>query len=224
MLQQLIRPRVSAVVAPVLAALAVTSTFMTPAQTIALAATAPLASNGLAAQASCTSLTSVSLPNTTINSADNAPSGQISPPFPGCPPTPVVATGRVHATVTTPGAGDHIGVDVWMPVSGWNGRFQGVGGTGFVADDFNEMAAAVDYGYSAAGTDAGHISQSSFAVLDGSFALDSNGRLNRALIKDFAFRGVHDLALVGKAVTAAYYGSQAKFAYWHGGSTGGRQG
>ena len=61
-------------------------------------------------------------------------------------------------------------------------------------------------------------------MLDGSFALDSNGRLNRPLIEDFAFRGVHDLAVVGKAVTAAYYGARAKFAYWNGCSTGGRQG
>ncbi|HEY0581705.1 MAG TPA: tannase/feruloyl esterase family alpha/beta hydrolase, partial [Chloroflexota bacterium] len=94
-------------------------------------------------------------------------------------------------------------MDVWMPVSGWSGRFQGVGGSGFSANDLNEMAAAVDAGFSAAGTDAGHTSQSPFAVLDGSFALDSNGRLNRPLIEDFAFRGVHDLAVVGKAVTAA---------------------
>src|SRR5207253_2650603 len=148
----------------VTAAVAVASTFIAPsAQDFALA------SSALAAQDPCASLTSVSLPNTTINSAVNTPSGQIPPPFPGFPPTPVVATCRVHATVTTPGAGDHIGVDVWMPVSGWNGRFQGVGGSGFVANDFNEMAAAVDAGYSAAGTDSGHTSLSPFAVLDGSF-------------------------------------------------------
>jgi feruloyl esterase len=170
------------------------------------------------------SLTSVSVPNTTINSAVDTPSGQIPPPLPGFPPTPVVATCRVHATVTTPGAGDHIGVDVWLPVSGWNGRFQGVGGSGFVANDFNEMAAAVDGGYSAAGTDAGHTSQAPVPPLDGSFALDSDGHLNRPLIEDFAYRGVHDLAVVGKAVTAAYYRSQVKFAYWNGCSTGGRQG
>jgi hypothetical protein len=44
------------------------------------------------------------------------------------------------------------------------------------------------------------------------------------LIEDFAYRGVHDLAVVGKAVTAAYYGSRATFSYWNGCSTGGRQG
>ena len=225
MVQKVIRSRVSVVVTPMVTALVVASTFIAPAaQSVVLAASAPAASSSPTAPASCTSLTSVALPNMTINSAVNAPSGQIPPPLPGFPPTPVVATCRVHATVTTPGAGARIGVDVWTPVSGWNGRFQGVGGSGFVANDLNEMAAAVDAGYSAAGTDAGHTSQSPVAVLDGSFALDSNGRLNWTLIEDFAYRGVHDLAVVGKAVTAAYYGSQAKFAYWNGCSTGGRQG
>jgi hypothetical protein len=200
----------------VLTALVAASAFIAPAAPIAaFAANAPLPCNGL---------TSVSLPNTTINSAVDVPAGEIPPPLPGFPPTPVVATCRVHATVTTPGAGGHIGVDVWLPVAGWNGRFQGVGGSGFVANDFNEMAAAVDAGYSAGGTDAGHSSQSPVPSLDGSFALDANGRLNRTLIEDFAFRGVHDLAVVGKAVTAAYYGSRANFAYWNGCSTGGRQG
>lgn len=221
-----IRPRMSIFVASVTASLAIGSTFTAPAaQTFAFAATAPLASNALAAAAgSCPSLTSLSLPNTTINSAAITPAGNLPPPFPGFPPTPVVETCRVHATVTTPGAGDHIGIDVWMPVSGWNGRFQGVGGSGFVANDVNEMAAAVDAGYSAAGTDAGHTSQSPFPPLDGSFALDSTGHLNWTLIEDFAYRGVHDLAVVGKAVTAAFYGSRATFAYWNGCSTGGRQG
>ena len=222
MFPRLSRPRVSTVVAPIVGAFAVTSSFLAPAaQPVASAATAPVASS---AQGSCIALASLSLPNTMINSAVGTPTGDIPPPLPGFPPTPVVATCRVHATVMTPGAGDHIGVDVWMPVSGWNGRFQGVGGSGFVANDFNEMAAAVDAGYSAAGTDAGHTSQSPVPSLDGSFALDASGHLNRALIEDFAYRGVHDLAVVGKALSAAYYGAPANYAYWNGCSTGGRQG
>ena len=212
--------RLAAAVVPVVAALAVASIIVAPSgRALGRANASPLAVLAQAAP-TCASLTTVSLPNTTINSAVDTPSGQIPPPLPGFPPTPVVATCRVHATVTTPGADDQIGVDVWMPVSGWNGRFQGVGGSGFVANDFNEMAAAVDAGYSAAGTDAGHTSQSPVASLDGSFALDSHGRLNWPLIEDFGYRGVHDLAVVGKAVTAAYYGSQATFAYWNGCSTG----
>jgi feruloyl esterase len=174
-----------------------------------------------AAAGSCAGLTALSLPNTTIQSAVETPAGTVSSPFFGLPPTPIVQTCRVHATVTTPGANDQIAVDVWMPVSGWNGRFQGVGGSGFIAGDPNVMVGAVDTGYSAAVTDAGHTASS---TVDGSFALDGNGRLNWPLIQDFSYRGVHDLAVAGKAVTAAYYGSQAKSSYWNGCSTGGRQG
>ncbi len=130
----------------VLAALFVASTSIAPA--VALAAAVPTESGALAAPASCASLTSLVLPNTTINSPAVVPAGVIPPPLPFLPATPVVETCRVHATVTTPGVNDHIGVDVWLPVSGWNGRFQGVGGSGYKADDPNAMALAVDNGYS----------------------------------------------------------------------------
>jgi hypothetical protein len=195
------------------AALSVVTTFVGPSALAEAPATAP-----------CASLTSLSLPNTTIDTAVDVPAGAIPPPLPGLPPTPVIATCRVHATVTTPGVSDHIGVEVWMPVSGWNGRFQGVGGSGYQADSPNGMAAAVSAGYAAAGTDAGHTSTAPIPFFDGSFALDSQGRLNWPLIEDFAYRGVHDAAVVGKAVTAAYYGAEAAFSYWNGCSTGGRQG
>ena len=173
----------------------------------------------------CANLTKLSLSSTTVNSAVDTSAGTVLPSIPLYPPAPVVETCRVHATVTTPGASDHIGIDVWMPVSGWNGRFQGVGGSGYLGGDPYDLAAPVNSGYSAAVTDAGNPAPpSARAILDGSFALDSNGRLNWAAIQDFSYRGVHDLAVVGKAVTAAYYGSMAKFSYWNGCSTGGRQG
>jgi tannase/feruloyl esterase len=79
----------------------------------------------------------------------------------------------------------------------------------------------VDAGFSAAVTDGGHTGVSS---LTGSFALDGSGRLNWPLIEDFSYRALHDLAVVGKAVTAAYYGTAAHYSYWNGCSTGGRQG
>jgi len=169
----------------------------------------------------CGSLTSLALANTVINSAVDTPAGTVPGVFPGAPPTPVVETCRVHATVTSPGVNDQIGVDVWMPVSGWKGRFQGVGGGGYSTGNPNSLAGPVDAGFSAAVTDGGHTGTSSFT---GSFALNSSGRLNWPLIEDFSYRGLHDLAVVGKAVTAAFYGTAASFSYWNGCSTGGRQG
>ncbi len=218
MIQKPIRARLSGVVMPVVAAFSVAAAFIVPSTPSPALAAAPTAG-----PAPCGSLTSISLPNTIINSAAVTPAGVIPPPLPFLPPTPVVETCRVHATVTAPGMTDQIGVDVWLPLTGWNGRFQGVGGGGYRADDPNGMAAAVNAGYSAAGTDAGHTSQSPFPAIDGSFALDGSGHLNWRLIQDFAYRGVHDAAVVGKAVTAAYYGTGARFSYFNGCSTGGRQ-
>src|SRR4029453_3138311 len=137
MLQKVIersrRPRVSAAIIPVVAALTVVSTMAAPAQASGRAAASPPGTVALAKTDSCADFTTLSLPNTVIDSAVHAPAGTVVPPFPGVPPTPVIETCRVHATVTTPGVNDQIGVDVWMPVNGWNGRFQGAGGGGFLA-------------------------------------------------------------------------------------------
>lgn len=70
----------------------------------------------------CESLTSVSLPNTTIESAVTEPSANNRPAF--C---------RITAVTTHPPAGDHVRIFIGLPLTGWNGRFEGVGGGGFRA-------------------------------------------------------------------------------------------
>jgi feruloyl esterase len=44
------------------------------------------------------------------------------------------------------------------------------------------------------------------------------------LWRDFSERGIHEMAVKTKALTRAYYGRDARYAYWNGFSTGGRQG
>jgi feruloyl esterase len=156
---------------------------------------------------SCESLTALTLPNTVVTSAAVAAASGTVP-----------ASCRVHATVTHPPAGDTVNIDVWMPVEGWNGRFQGVGGGGYSGGSPQSLAAPVSRGYAAGSTDTGHPGAS------GGFALDANGRLNWQLIRDNAYLGIHDMTVVGKAVTAAFFGRPARYAYWNGCSTGGRQG
>jgi hypothetical protein len=88
------------------------------------------APTALAAVASCDSLKTLSLENAVIDSASIVSASAIAAAF-GSPATQVPATCRVHATVSHPGANDRIGVDIWMPVVGWNGRFVGIGGGGY---------------------------------------------------------------------------------------------
>ena len=54
-------------------------------------------------------------------------------------------------------------------------------------------------------TDTGHVGGS------GSFALDANGRFAWILMRDNAYLGIHEMTVVGKALTAAYYGSGPRY-------------
>ena len=152
---------------------------------------------------SCESLTKVSIPNTTIESATIDPSNG------WC---------RVTAIVTHPPSGDKVTVWIGLPVTNWNGRFRGNGGGGYVGGGPSSLRGPVALGYASGATDTGHEGGS------GSFALDANGRLNWQAIRDNAHLGIHEMTVVGKALTKAFYGKAPRYSYFVGGSTGGRQG
>jgi pimeloyl-ACP methyl ester carboxylesterase len=151
----------------------------------------------------CESLTNVSLPNTTIDSA------AIDPSDGSC---------RVTVTVTHPPSGDRVKVFIGLPMKSWNGRFRGNGGGGFSGGSANSLRGPLAQGYATGATDTGHEGGS------GSFALDVNGRLNWQAIQDNAYLGIHEMTVVGKALTQAFYGKAPRYSYFVGGSTGGRQG
>ena len=151
----------------------------------------------------CESLAKVSIPNTTIESATIDPSNG------WC---------RVTAIVTHPPSGDQVKVWIGLPVTNWNGRFRGNGGGGYVGGSASSLRGPVMLGYAAGATDTGHDGGS------GSFALDANGRLNWQVIRDNAHLGIHEMTVLGKALTKAFYGRAPRFSYFVGGSTGGRQG
>jgi hypothetical protein len=149
------------------------------------------------------SLTKVALPNTTIDSVElNAADGSC----------------RVRATVTHPPMGCRVKVFVALPPKGWNGRFQGTGGGGFLGGHPAALNGPVRSGYATAATDTGHEGGS------GKFALGADGRLNWHAVQDNAYLGIHEMKVVGKALTKAYYGKAPRYSYFVGGSTGGRQG
>ena len=150
----------------------------------------------------CESLTNVSLPNTTIDSAKLDLNGWC----------------RVTVSVTHPPSGDRVKVFIGLPVTNWNGRFQGNGGGGFSGGSAGSLRGPVAHGYAAGATDTGHEGGS------GSFALDADGRLNWQSIRDNAHLGIHDMTVVGKALTQAFYGKAPRYSYFVGVSTGGRQG
>ncbi|WP_406468086.1 tannase/feruloyl esterase family alpha/beta hydrolase [Streptomyces sp. NBC_01594] len=134
--------------------------------------------------------------------------------------TDVPAYCEVTVTLAHPGDGDHAKVQTWLPVSGWNGRLQALGGSAYGAGDNGVgLGTAVKNGYAATTTDAGVGD-----VLDISWALNSEGQVNTALLKNFASRSQHEAAVVGKEVVDGVYGKPASYSYFNGCSTGGRQG
>ena len=118
-------------------------------------------------------------------------------------------------------AGNVISTVAWLPAP-WNGRFQGVGGSCYSCG-INESALAggIQDGYATASTDcgipAGH-------ERTGQWGLRPDNTLNRPLINDFAYAGIHDMSVTGKAVTTAYYSQDPAYSYFQGCSTGGREG
>src|SRR5512140_3408488 len=152
--------------------------------------------------ASCESLATLALPNTTITTAQIVPAGQFSQPG---------ATGkgkganaykdlpefcRVAATLK-PSSDSDIKVEFWLPTSNWNRKLQSVGNGGWAGViSYSALADAVKAGYASASTDTGHVGGS------GSFALEHPEQLI-----DFGWRSEHEMTVKAKAVVQAFYGS-----------------
>lgn len=117
---------------------------------------------------------------------------------------------------------DNVTVTVWLPLSGWTGRLSGIGGAGFSSVyTWNRFAPAVDNGWAAVGTDAGHDHSPLSA---GSWALDTSGRINYFLLENFFASSQDEAARIGKKTVQDLYGESPSKSYWDGCSTGGRQG
>ena len=166
-----------------------------------------------AVAATCESLASLKLPETTITAAQSIPAGTYHAPD-GQVFTDMPAFCRVAATLTTT-SDSAIGIEVWMPASSWNGKFQGVGNGGFAGSiDYSALAPAVKLGYATVSTDTGHTG----SATDGSFALGHPQK-----IIDFGYRSIHLMTVRGKQIATAFYGQDPQHSYFTGCSTGGRQ-
>ena len=181
---------------------------------LSLALSATMASS----LATCESLKSLSLPNTTIVAAEMKAAGPFTLPAPagrGGPPAapPIVpAHCRINA-ILRPSPDSEIEMEAWLPEN-WNGKFQFVGGGGWAGIiSFPAMVTAVQEGYATASTDTGH---------KGGNALFAIGHPEKLV--DFAYRAVHETTVQTKALITKFYDRGPRLSYWNGCSTGGRQG
>ena len=113
------------------------------------------------AATSCENLASLALPKATINSAQLIAAGTFMPPGGrgGAATNPfssLPAFCRVTATLT-PSSDSDIKTEIWLPASGWNGKFLAVGNGGWAGTiPYPALAQALAAGYAGAGTDTGH--------------------------------------------------------------------
>ncbi len=120
----------------------------------------------------------------------------------GIPPfTALPAFCRVAATLK-PSSSSDIRMEMWMPLTGWNGHFRGTSpnGLGGVIN-YNAMGVGLSDGFAVASTDTGHQGG------------DTAWMQNPEKVTDFAGRAMHETTVVGKALTAAYYRSAPKYSY-----------
>src|SRR4051812_2943312 len=106
---------------------------------------------------SCEKLANLALPNSNITAAQPVAAGEFKPSAgPAAPFQNLPAFCRVTATLT-PSKDSDIKIEVWLPASGWNGKFQAVGNGGWSgAVGQGALAGALRRGYAAASTDTGH--------------------------------------------------------------------
>jgi feruloyl esterase len=171
----------------------------------------------LAIAATCESLQSLKLPDTTITLAQPVGAGEFvdnnakgkgkGPGFGNLP-----AFCRVAMTIR-PSSDSDIKVELWLPAA-WNKKFEANGNGGWTGSiAAATLAEGLSRGYATAMTDTGHEGGSA------SFALGHPEKL-----VDFGYRAVHEMAVKGKAIIKAFYGEEPKYSYWNGCSAGGRQG
>ena len=173
--------------------------------------------------APCDNLAGLAHPNTTITSAQVVATGTFRLPAGGPRASAEFFTAfsklasfcRVQATIA-PSSDSRLKVEVWLPMSGWNGRYLGVGNGGFAGSlSYFRLGEAINSGYVGASTDTGH---------EGS-SRDSRWSVGHPEKQtDFDYRAVHEMTMLAKAAINAFYGKPPTRSYFSSCSNGGRQG
>jgi hypothetical protein len=170
-----------------------------------------------AVAADCEALSALKIADTTITSAKPVTAGAFTLPDArtgGASPFGTLpAFCQVHGMIK-PTPSSAINFEVWLPLTGWNGRLQTVGNGGLAGSiSYPAMATALKAGFATASTDTGHTTSEPKEWLG-----------NKDRVIDYSYRGLHLTTVDAKAIVNSYYGQSAKKAYYSGCSKGGQQG
>jgi len=178
-----------------------------------------------AAPNSCETLAKLAIPQAKITSAESVAAGALTMPAPGGAAQAAAANAFFKslpafcriAINSTPTADSDIKIEVWLPASGWNGKFQGQGNGGFAGSiDYRSMGVALTQNYATASTDTGHVAPGGGPAA--AWALNHPEK-----ITDFGYRAIHLMTQIAKTLVTNYYGSSVQHSYFSACSNGGRQ-
>jgi feruloyl esterase len=187
---------------PVLAALIMSS--------VALASTTSFA-------ATCESLISAHVANTTITAAQSMPVGNYIAAD-GSNVGAMPAFCRVAATVSTLPT-EAVKIELWMPASGWNGKYEAQGSGGFGGSiNYSALAAPVNAGFAAATTDTGHE-----GGVFGAIGAPLPWAQNPVSLYDWGHTSIHLMTVAAKAIIKDFYANEPRYSYFAGCSTGGAE-
>lgn len=173
------------------------------------------AASSQASAATCEDLAGFAIPNGIVTAAQTVNGGSFAPPDGTATQTNLPAFCRVAATLT-PTSDSSIRVEVWMPLSTWNGRMQGLGGGGYTGTiAYSQLATALRSGFAATNTDMG-----TFPATSGN-GLSVVGHPEKQL--DFGARSTHLMTVTAKNLMTAFYTRSPDRSYFVGCSTGGHQ-
>src|SRR5215813_4075364 len=158
---------------------------------------------------------SLKLPDAKVTATSVIPAGSFTPPAEGnARPRPIAdlpSFCRVQLTLT-PSSDSNIKTEVWMPLTGWNGKFQQVGNGAFAGSiQYGALGEALKRGYATASTDTGHT---------GPGAKWAAGHPEKII--DWGYRSEHLTAVDSKQAITNFYGAGPKLSYFTGCSGGGR--
>jgi feruloyl esterase len=157
--------------------------------------------------ADCDHLASLKLADTTGVAAAVVEASKFTPPAPPNPAPAAAAAANAQAALygSLPAFCRVTGVikpavrfEVWLPMTDWNGKFQGTGNGGYNgAIVYTALAAGLQQHFATANTDMGHVATTPDPA---SWALH-----HPELVIDQGYRAQHETALKAKAIVAAFY-------------------
>src|SRR5262245_57216025 len=162
----------------------------------------------------CDSLAGLNLADTSITEARVNTTGAFTPPGARSRPIDKLPAFCAVKGVIKPTPTSSIQFEVWLPESGWNGKLHVVGNGGLAGTiSYAAMADALRDGFATASTDTGHTAAEPPAWLQ-----------DKERVIDYSYRGLHLTTVNAKSILQSYYTQPAKYAYYSGCSTGGKQG